>query len=80
MACACDFAIMPRCVKGSQIWANHWSSILFDPQPLFNSLQHPVHVPASFPNMVHPSLRRESTFRKLSAETNFFALCVVLGV
>ncbi|PRW39295.1 Not1 domain-containing [Chlorella sorokiniana] len=35
--------------------------------------QHPVHVPASFPNMVHPSLQRESTFRKLSAETNFFA-------
>lgn len=42
--------------------------------PCLAILQHPVHVPAAFPNMVHPSLQRESTFRKLSAETNFFAL------
>ncbi|KAI3438424.1 hypothetical protein D9Q98_000855 [Chlorella vulgaris] len=34
--------------------------------------QHPVVTPPSFPNMVHPSLRREETWKKLNAETAFF--------
>ena len=33
----------------------------------------PALVPASYPNRVHASLLRESTYRKLSAETNFAA-------
>lgn len=36
----------------------------------------PAIVPASFPNQVHPSLRREETFKKLSSETCFFAVRV----
>ncbi|KAL4448046.1 hypothetical protein ABPG75_005265 [Micractinium tetrahymenae] len=35
--------------------------------------QRPVVTPASYPNQVHPSLRREETFKKLSAETCFYA-------